>query len=58
MAAYKRLYIDVETNNVRSTSAAIARNLIALLEGATLGEVRRFFKTFSGVFLFIMSHSR
>ena len=38
MAAYKRLYINVESNNVRSASAAIAQNLIALLAGATLGE--------------------
>jgi len=39
VAAYKRLYINVESNNVRSASAAIAQNLIALVVGATLGEL-------------------
>ena len=38
VAAYKRLYINVESNSVRSASAAIAQNLIALVVGATLGE--------------------
>ena len=38
MAAYKRLYINVESNNQRTASAAIAKNLIALVVGATLGE--------------------
>ena len=38
VAAYKRLYINVESNSVRSASAAIAQNLIALVIGATLGE--------------------
>ena len=38
VAAYKRLYINVESNNQRSASAAIAQNLIALVVGATLGE--------------------
>jgi len=39
VAAYKRLYINVESTSARSASAAIAQNLIALLIGATLGEV-------------------
>jgi len=39
VGAYKRLYINVESNSVRSASAAIAQNLIALIVGATLGEV-------------------
>jgi len=38
VAAYKRLYINVESNNIRSASAAVAQNLIALVIGATLGE--------------------
>ena len=38
VAAYKRLYINVESNSARSASAAIAQNLIALVVGATLGE--------------------
>ena len=38
VAAYKRLYINVESNNQRTASAAIAKNLIALVIGATLGE--------------------
>merc|ERR1719369_937039 len=39
VGAYKRLYINVESNSVRSASAAIAQNLIALIVGATLGEL-------------------
>jgi len=39
VGAYKRLYINVENNSVRSASAAIAQNLIALIVGATLGEL-------------------
>merc|ERR1719495_86920 len=39
VGAYKRLYISVESNSVRSASAAIAQNLIALIVGATLGEL-------------------
>jgi len=39
VGAYKRLYINVESNSVRSASAAIAQNLIALVVGATLGEL-------------------
>jgi len=39
VGAYKRLYINVESNSVRSKSAAISQNLIALIVGATLGEV-------------------
>ena len=35
MAAYKRLYINVESNNSRSASTAIAQNLIALVVGET-----------------------
>ena len=33
VAAYKRLYINVESNNIRSASAAVAQNLIALVIG-------------------------
>jgi len=39
VSAYKRLYINVESNSNRSGSAAIAQNLIALIVGATLGEL-------------------
>lgn len=39
VGAYKRLYINVESNSLRSASAAIAQNLIALIVGATLGEL-------------------
>eukprot|EP00092_Neocalanus_flemingeri_P032797 GFUD01035670.1.p1 GENE.GFUD01035670.1~~GFUD01035670.1.p1 ORF type:complete len:1485 (+),score=509.47 GFUD01035670.1:55-4509(+) len=39
VGAYKRLYINVESNSVRSASAAISQNLIALIVGATLGEL-------------------
>ena len=35
VAAYKRLYINVESNNSRSASTAIAQNLIALVVGET-----------------------
>jgi len=37
--AYKRLYIYVQQNNARSSAAAISRNLMALVEGATLGDL-------------------
>lgn len=37
--AYKRLYIYVQQNNARSSANAISRNLMALVEGATLGDL-------------------
>ena len=33
VAAYKRLYINVDSNNSRTASTAIAKNLIALVVG-------------------------
>ena len=36
VAAYKRLYINVDSNNSRTASTAIAKNLIALVVGQIL----------------------
>ena len=37
VAAYKRLYINVESNNSRNASTSIAQNLIALVVGESHG---------------------
>jgi len=39
VAAYKRLYIDVENAKTRNGHVLIARNFLALISGATLGEL-------------------
>jgi len=39
VGAYKRLYIDVENAKSRNGHVVIARNLLALISGATLGEL-------------------
>ena len=40
VSAYKRLYINVDSNNSRTASTAIAKNLIALV----VGQILRIFK--------------
>jgi len=39
VSAYKRLYINPNQNNARASAATIARNLMALVQGATLGDL-------------------
>jgi len=39
VAAYKRLYINVEAGSSRAAAVAVSRNLIALISTATLGEL-------------------
>ena len=39
VAAYKRLYINVEAGSSRAAAVSVSRNLIALISTATLGEL-------------------
>ena len=39
VGAYKRLYIDVESNSARSAAVSVSRNLMALVATATVGEL-------------------
>ena len=39
MAAYRRLYVDSESANAKEKASAIVRNFIALITGATVGEL-------------------